>query len=288
MPRTAQPRKNSSAIRPPFRTVAVLIGLVSVASAVVNWRSFPIFTAVMGLFFLIAGFGGDEGLGFLNRSVSGGVGAIVRAAVWCWRLVGKLTGRKAEDNTPAWLGDEPLPSLEASGENAAILLDADSDLVDHPFERMPHHTALDLLRQLYAHDRCDWFAVALRAATGWPLVAVGSPGEYPAHRLNRDPQGRLVDAYGHVTLDDLRRRYRIDDLEIVDHPEIHPDFEPRPCDLPWIAADMLHLPTEPFVSIRDPLEAWARYGHPFPGAPEAGAALQQGSDAHSAQGRPTA
>ena len=78
MPRTAQPRKNSSAIRPPFRTVAVLIGLVSVASAVVNWRSFPIFTAVMGLFFLIAGFGGDEGLGFLNRSVSGGVGAIVR------------------------------------------------------------------------------------------------------------------------------------------------------------------------------------------------------------------
>ena len=62
----------------------------------------------------------------------------------------------------------------------------------------------------------------------------------------------------------------------------------RTRDLPWMAAAMLHLPTEPFVSIRDPLEAWARYGHPFPGAPEAGAALQQGSDAHSAQGRPTA
>lgn len=284
MPRTAHRRKSSSAIGMPFRILAVLIGLMGLVTAVVDWRSFPVFTAIMGMFFLIAGLGGDEGAGFLDRCVNDVMRAIARALAWCWRLVGKLTGRKAEDNTPAWLGDEPLPSLEDCGEQAAIVLEADSDLVDHPFERKPHHTALDLLRQLYARDRCDWFAVALREATGWPLVAVGSPGEYPAHRLNRDPQGRLVDAYGHVTLEDLRRRYRIDDLEIVDHPKIHPGFEPSPRDLPCIAAAMLHLPTEPFVSIRGPLEAWVRYGHRFPGAPEAGAALQQGPDTHSAQG----
>jgi len=70
----------------------------------------------------------------------------------------------------------------------------------------------------------------------------------------------LVDAYGHVTLEDLRWRYDIDDLEIVDHPEIDPDLAPSPSDLPCIAAAMLHLPTEPCVSMRDQIEAWVRYG----------------------------
>jgi hypothetical protein len=260
MPRTTQRRKSSSAIRMPFRILAVLIGLMGLVTAVVDWRSFPVFTAVMGMFFLIAGVGGDEGAGFLDRCVNDVMRAIAKAVGWCWRQVGKLTGRKAEDATPAWLGDEELPTLEVCGEQAASLLEADSDLVDEPFEREPHHTALDLLRQLYAHDRCDWFAVALREATGWPVVGAASPGEYPAHRLNRDPQGRLVDAYGHVTLDDLRWRYGIDDLEIVDHPEIAPDLAPSPSDLPCIAAAMLHLPTEPFVSMRDQIEAWVRYG----------------------------
>lgn len=260
MPRTAHRRKSSSAIRMPFRILAVLIGLMGLVTAVVDWRSFPVFMAIMGMFFLIAGVGGDEGAGFLDRCVNDVMRAIAKAVVWCWRLVGKLTGRKAEDTTPGWLGDEELPTLEVCGEQAADLLDADSDLVDEPFERQPHHTALDLLRQLYAHDRCDWFAVALREATGWPVVGAASPGEYPAHRLNRDPQGRLVDAYGYVTLDDLRWRYDIDDLEIVDHPDIDPDLAPSPSDLPCIAAAMLHLPTEPFVSMRDQIEAWVRYG----------------------------
>ena len=287
MPRTAHRRKSSSAIRTPFRILAVLIGLMCLVTAVVDWRSFPIFMAIMGMFFLIAGVGGDEGAGFLDRCVNDVMRAIAKAVVWCWRLVGKLTGRKAEDATPAWLGDEALPSLEDYGEHAAILLDADSDLVDEPFEREPHHTALDLLRELYAHDRCDWFAAALREVTGWPVVGAASPGEYPAHRLNRDPQGRLVDAYGYVTLDDLRWRYGIYDLEIVDHPEIHPDLAPSPRDLPWMAAAMLHLPTEPFVSMRDRIEAWVRYGRRSPVEPEAGAVPQAGPDARSASGRPT-
>ena len=116
---------------------------------------------------------------------------------------------------PEWLGDGPLPSIDELGENAAIVLECDEDLLERPFERLPHHTALDLVVLMYAHDRCDWFAFVLREATGWPVVAAASPGEASAHRLNRDPQGRLVDAYGHVTLDDLRQRYGIGDLEIA-------------------------------------------------------------------------
>ena len=64
MPRTAHRRKSSSATRMPFRILAVLIGLMGLVTAVVDWRSFPVFMAIMGMFFLIAGLGGHKGVRF--------------------------------------------------------------------------------------------------------------------------------------------------------------------------------------------------------------------------------
>jgi hypothetical protein len=193
---------------------------------------------------------------------------LVEALFWCASLPGRvrerLAGRAQRKDASGFYGDKPLPTLDELGEEAAEILECDSDLgsdlLSEPFVREPHHTPLDLIHELYAHDRCDWFAAALREVTGWPVIAVAAPGEASAHRLNRDPQGRLIDCHGYVTLDDLRRRYGIDDLDIAECAGVLKGYEPKAEHLPLVAVVMLHLPTEPFVSLRGQVEAWVRYG----------------------------
>jgi hypothetical protein len=85
------------------------------------------------------------------------------------------------------------------------------------FDRQPYLAALHNPVQFHAYGRCDWFAAALCEAAGWPVVAVASPGQRAAHRLNRDPRGRRVSsASGLVMLVFSRRRYGVVDLEIVE------------------------------------------------------------------------
>jgi hypothetical protein len=255
-----QRRVDRPALRPPFRVLAVLLGLLSLYVAISEWRSFPVLTLLFAVIFLVSGLGGDVGVQWVDRWQFRLLDALVGGIAWCRRQVARLLGREPQEVAPAWYGRGPLPRLDELGTDAALVLECDDDLMDKPFERKPHHTALDLVIELYAHGRCDWFAVALREAAGWAIVAVASPGQLSVHRLNRDPQGRLVDVYGHVTLDELRRRYGIDDLEIVENGRIPRGNAPRPKDLPWIASAMLHLPHEPFVSMRRPLEEWVRTG----------------------------
>jgi hypothetical protein len=252
--------------------LAVMLGLAGVFVAVLDWRSFPVVTLVFSVIFLVAGLGGDSGTQWIDRAQDRVIDALARAVSWCRRLLAATVGGMFKESGPKWLGEGPLPSLDELGEDAAIVLACDEDLLERPFERRPHHTALDLVVLMYAHDRCDWFAYVLREATGWPVVEAASPRKPSAHRLNRDPQGRLVDAYGHVTLDDLRQRYGIGDLEIVEDAVIRRDFAPDRRDLARLGCAMLHLPWEPFVSMRGVLEEWVRYGRrdaadARPGAP---------------------
>ncbi|MGA1288979.1 MAG: hypothetical protein ACO3ZK_15880 [Rubrivivax sp.] len=237
-----------------------MIGLAGVFAAVLDWRSFPVVTLVISVIFLVAGLGGDSGAQWIDRGQDRLIDALGGALAGGRRLLAGTVGGIFKPSHPEWLGDGPLPSLDELGEDAAIVLECDEDLLEQPFERRPYHTALDLVITVYGHDRCDWFAFVLREATGWPVVEAASPRKPSAHRLNRDPQGRLVDVYGHVTLDDLRQRYGIDDLEIVDNGVIRRSFAPDRTFLPRIGSVMLHLPWEPFVSMRGALEGWVRYG----------------------------
>jgi hypothetical protein len=243
-----QGREIHHALRTAFWVLAVAIGLWGLYLAQSEWRAFPAWSLLLAAYLLVAGPG---------------------AVAWCWRQLARLVGRDPDKVAPDWLGDGPLPSLDELGEDAAIVLECDEDLLERPFERRPHHTALDLVIRMYAHDRCDWFAYVLREATGWPVVEAASPRKPSAHRLNRDPQGRLVDAYGHVTLDDLRQRYGIGDLEIVEDAVIRRDFAPDRRYLARLGCAMLYLPWEPFASMRGALEAWVRHGHVACAAPSA-------------------
>ena len=56
---TSKP-KARPAIRPPFRVLAVMIGLAGVFAAVLDWRSFPVVTLVISVIFLVAGLGGEQ------------------------------------------------------------------------------------------------------------------------------------------------------------------------------------------------------------------------------------
>jgi hypothetical protein len=246
------------------RLIALMLGLLILYSAVIEWDSFPVFIALFGVILLAYAIGGDRSAAWGDRLWGALMTPLVEALFWCAslprRLRDRLAGRAESEDESEFYGDKPLPTLDELGEQAAEILDCDSDLMSEPFVREPHHTPLDLVHELYAHDRCDWFAAALREVTGWPVIAVAAPEEESAHRLNCDPQGRLIDCHGYVTLDDLRQRYGIDELEIVDDEGIPRGYEPKAEHIPLIAVVMLHLPAEPFVSWRGPVEAWVRYG----------------------------
>lgn len=62
---------------------------------------------------------------------------------------------------------------------------------------------------------CDDFALTLHEITGWPVVAINNPSRGPVHRLVEAPDGRMLDAGGWVTLDDLRQRYKLKALKVM-------------------------------------------------------------------------
>ena len=246
------------------RLIALLLGLMMLYSAVIELHVSSMFSALFGVILLANAIGGDRGAAWGERLCGALTTPLVEALFWCAslprRLRDRLAGRAETEDESGFYGDKPLPTLDELGEQAAEILDCDSDLMSEPFVREPHHTPLDLVHELYAHDRCDWFAAALREVTGWPVIAVAAPGDQSVHRLNRDPQGRLVDCHGCVTLGDLRQRYGIDELDIAEGEGIPKGYAPKAEHIPLIAVVMLHLPTEPFVSLRGQTEAWVRYG----------------------------
>jgi hypothetical protein len=156
------------------------------------------------------------------------------------------------------IAERKVPTLKDLAENAVLLLEAEEDFYDDPFVPGPEHSEIDILRQVYGHNHCDWFAVALNVVKDWEIVAVGSPGKPSVHRLVRDSEGRLVDVYGYVTVDDLRLRYGIDDLVVFENNDTKSRKDLNEDWIPEFVAAMLYLPYEPFASLRNELMAWVQ------------------------------
>jgi hypothetical protein len=149
-----------------------------------------------------------------------------------------------------------VPTLKELADDAFAVLAAESDDRAQRFVDGVRRPDLDLLRELYGHCRCDWFAGALHVMTGWQIVAAGSPGSAPVHLLVRDSAGRLVDVYGYVTVADLRERYGVADLEIFEPGDMHSGHDLAVEHVPSVAASMLYLELEPFVSLRTEVLDW--------------------------------
>lgn len=249
-----------------LRVFMLFIGGVQLFNAARNWEDASIFQIVMGTYFLAMALGGETLILAVFKAgfaASDFFGALFAKVGWRSNTPPKQTKRRSTDNTPAFVplaSERPIPTLKELAEEAIIVLDADSDFYEEPFVRGPQHTDLDVIRELYGHCRCDWFAVALNVVKGWEIVAAGSPGQRSVHRLVRDPQGRLVDVYGYVTVEELQARYGISDLEIFDELDVESTYEVRDEYIPDFVAAMLYLPTEPFQSMRRELRIWVRYG----------------------------
>lgn len=59
----------------------------------------------------------------------------------------------------------------------------------------------------YCHADCDYFALALHRALGWPVVSLTSGPDMPLHRLVKSPLHGLLDASGWVDEGTLRKHY---------------------------------------------------------------------------------
>lgn len=244
-----------------LRVFMALIGGALLLKALTDWEEASAYSIVAGSFFMAVALG-------LNSLVFPIFTAGFAVSDFFSRLFFRRSNKRRKggkavlDLTPlkADGNPRPVPTLKELASNAAAILEAESDLDDDPFIPGPQHSELDLLRQLYGHWRCDWFAVAVNAVTGWEIVAAGSPGESSVHRLLRDPFGRLVDVYGYVTMDDLRKRYEIDDLEIFEENDMNSAYDLQAEYLPDLAAAMLYLKVKPFVSMRAQVLEWVKYG----------------------------
>lgn len=148
---------------------------------------------------------------------------------------------------------------------ASDALFAISDLYDD--DELDDIEALDDVAKIqlrYTRSDCDDFAFALNSLTGWSSVAVSSPTKGPLHRLNIDPEGRLVDVTGFVTEDDLRKRYNSKALIVtvgVEPDSMLTEHE----DVSRVVAAMKYMPSEPFTTpaFRGLIEAWLAAGSQF-------------------------
>lgn len=136
-----------------------------------------------------------------------------------------------------------MKSIEELAEDARGAVE---DLIDD--DRWGWFVSLAAAEQVqwrYCHADCDDFAWALSEITGWPVVGITNPSHGPLHRLVEAPDGRLLDARGWVTLDDLRQRYGVKRLKVVpDWPYealLDGDEDYRP-----IVEALLQLPGSPF------------------------------------------
>ena len=110
-----QRRVDRPALRPPFRVLAVLLGLLSLYIAISQWRSFPVLTLLFAVIFLVSGLGGDVGVQWVDRWQFRLFDALVGGIAWCRRQVARLLGREPEKVAPAWYGAALCPGWTRLG-----------------------------------------------------------------------------------------------------------------------------------------------------------------------------
>lgn len=139
----------------------------------------------------------------------------------------------------------PLKDLaEDAGYAVSDLMDEDSW---DAFDALPD---VEKVQWRYCHSDCDDFALTLHEITGYPVVAINSPRRGPMHRLVEAPDGRLLDARGWITLDDLMARYQLKALTVeraaTGESLLHTGTIDDDAGFHPILAAMLQLPVAPF------------------------------------------
>lgn len=176
-----------------------------------------------------------------------------------------MTRRRPPAAIPSPESGPPLPELAADAVSAVSDLFDEDDALDAFCAK----SDLEKIRWRYLHADCDDFALALAILQedAWPVVAAQS-AEGPLHRLNRTANGRLVDASGYVTEDELCRRYGQKRIELVP-PGLHGSLIDNDADLRRVFAAMAHLPTPPFnePDFRRRVALWMLLGHHFDDPP---------------------
>lgn len=153
--------------------------------------------------------------------------------------------------------DETLPTLQELGQEALASI---SDMYDdHELEQLEAMSDTELIRVRFAHADCDDFALAIHAITGWPIASVTSRSCGPLHRLNIAPDGTMVDVDGFVSMEDLKKRYKLKDLSIITDTGCDSLID-SDAELAMVMANLLHLPNEPLPSLRNLGREWLARG----------------------------
>ena len=161
--------------------------------------------------------------------------------------------------------------MQSIGDLAGDASYAISDLLDeNQWEHFDGLADVGKVQFRYLHGDCDDFALVLHHITSWPVYSVLSPSRGPLHRLVMAPDGRLLDAAGWVSAEQLAKRYGADDLVICGpggqefcQSSIGDDEDTWP-----VVAAILQFPLDPFsTTLRDSAITFASsvgMTHPFP------------------------
>lgn len=98
---------------------------------------------------------------------------------------------------------------------AAYLADVNDDILPDHFLEIDYNQASDtecwnLIKVVYHSGSCEEFALAVHETYGWEIIQVrdaANPGMH--HIVNKTAAGELCDVTGIVTMDELKRRYRM-------------------------------------------------------------------------------
>jgi len=87
--------------------------------------------------------------------------------------------------------------------------DVSSDMIsdDKAWDTFINQSVKQKILFAFLHGECDAFAVALYRIFGWKLINVVTENG-SVHRISKTSDGRLVDASGYVTKEQLQKRYR--------------------------------------------------------------------------------
>lgn len=91
----------------------------------------------------------------------------------------------------------------------------DMDFPEGPVADYTPQEKMKVLRDMFVSSDCGDFALAIHERFGWPIVNVVSSRNGAVHSACLHPDGRLVDFDGFVTLDALKKRYRMRDLKVI-------------------------------------------------------------------------
>ena len=89
-----------------------------------------------------------------------------------------------------------------------------SDMTDDQWEELKERSHIEQIQYFYCHSDCQDFADVLSRVTGWPTVVLSHKTHGPVHYMNKMPDGKLVDAIGVWTVEQIPKRYGLKKLMI--------------------------------------------------------------------------